>query len=48
MTLVKRSALALIVFTSLAGISPAFAAEEHPLVTAILKNWETRFQAKPT
>ncbi|MGE0242127.1 MAG: hypothetical protein AB7F09_03995 [Parvibaculaceae bacterium] len=48
MSLVKRSALVLIVFTSLAGIAPAFAAEEPPLVTAILKNWETQLKVKPT
>ncbi|WP_162918305.1 hypothetical protein [Taklimakanibacter deserti] len=48
MTLVKRSALALIVFTSLAGVSPAFAAEEPPLVTAILKTWESQLKVKPT
>ena len=48
MSLVKRSALALIVFTSLAGASPAFAAEEPPLVTAILKNWESQLKVKPT
>lgn len=48
MTLVKRSALALIVFTSLAGASPAFATEEPPLVTAIMKNWETQLKVKPT
>jgi hypothetical protein len=45
---VKRSALALIVITSMAGISPAFAAEEPPLVTAILKNWESQLKVKPT
>jgi len=48
MTLVKRSALALIVFTSLAGVSPAFAAEEPPLVAAILKTWESQLKVKPT
>jgi hypothetical protein len=48
MPLVKRSALAFIVVTSLAGISPAFAAEEPPLVTAILKNWESQLKVKPT
>jgi hypothetical protein len=48
MTLVKRSALALIAFTSLAGISSAYAAEEPPLVAAILKNWETQLKVKPT
>jgi hypothetical protein len=48
MTLVKRSALALMVFTSLAGVSPAFAAEVPPLVTAILKNWESQLKVKPT
>lgn len=48
MALVKRSALALIVFTSLAGVSPAFAAEEPPLVTAIMKNWESQLKVKPT
>ena len=46
--MVRRSALALIVFTSLAGISPAFGAEEPPLVTTILKNWESQLKAKPT
>jgi hypothetical protein len=45
---VKRSALALIVLTSLAGISPAFAAEQPPLVAAILKNWESQLKVKPT
>lgn len=48
MTLVRRSALVLILFTSLAGVSPALAAEEPPLVTAILKTWETQFKVKPT
>jgi hypothetical protein len=48
MTLVKRSALALVLFTSLAGVSSAFAAEEPPLVTAILKNWESQLKVKPT
>lgn len=48
MTLVKRSALALILATSLAGAAPAWAAEEPPLVTAILKNWESQLQVKPT
>jgi hypothetical protein len=48
MILVKRSALALIVSTSLAGVSPAFAAEEPPLVAAILKNWESQLKVKPT
>ena len=48
MTLVKRSALILILATSLAGAAPAWAAEEPPLVTAILKNWETQLQTKPT
>ncbi|MFZ5676633.1 MAG: hypothetical protein ACOZAM_27035 [Pseudomonadota bacterium] len=48
MTLVKRSALILILATTLAGAAPAWAAEEPPLVTAILKNWETQLQTKPT
>ncbi len=48
MTLVRRSALALIIFTSLAGVCPAFAADEPPLVTAILKNWESQLKVKPT
>lgn len=48
MTLVRRSALALILATSLAGAAPAWAAEEPPLVTAILKNWESQLQVKPT
>jgi hypothetical protein len=48
MTLVKRSALALLLFTSLAGASSALAAEEPPLVTAILKNWESQLKVKPT
>ena len=48
MALVKRSALALIVFTSLAGVSPAFAAEEPPIVTVLLKNWESQLKVKPT
>lgn len=47
MTVVKRSALALILFTSLAGISPAFAAEEPPIVTVLLKNWESQLKVKP-
>jgi hypothetical protein len=48
MSSIRRSALALIVFTSVAGISPAFGAEEPPLVTAILKNFESQFKVKPT
>lgn len=48
MPLVKRSALTLILFTSLAGIAPAFAAEEPPLVAALMKNWESQFKVKPT
>jgi len=48
MTLVKRSALALILFTSLAGVSPAFSADEPPIVTALLKNWESQLKVKPT
>ncbi len=48
MSLVRRSALGLILFTSLAGVSPAFAAEEPPLVTAILKTWENQIKVKPT
>ncbi|WP_119391416.1 hypothetical protein [Taklimakanibacter lacteus] len=48
MTVVKRSALALILFTSLAGISPAFAAEEPPIVMVLLKNWESQLKVKPT
>lgn len=48
MTLVKRSALVLILATSLAGATPAWAAEEPPLVTAILKVWENQLQVKPT
>lgn len=48
MSLVKRSALVFIAFTALAGASPGFAAEEPPLVAAILKNWETQLKVKPT
>lgn len=48
MTLVRRSALALILFTSLAGVAPAWAAEEPPLVTALLKSWEQQLKVKPT
>lgn len=48
MILVRRSALALILFTSLSSIAPAWAAEEPPLVTAILKSWENQLQTKPT
>lgn len=48
MRLVKRSALVLILATSLAGAASAWAAEEPPLVSAILKNWETQLQTKPT
>ncbi|MGE0007652.1 MAG: hypothetical protein AB7S92_18975 [Parvibaculaceae bacterium] len=48
MSPVKRSALALMVFTSMAGVPPAFAAEEPPLVIAILKNWESQLKVKPT
>lgn len=48
MTLVRRSALALILFTSLAGVAPAWAAEEPPLVTALLKSWEKQLKVKPT
>ena len=48
MTLVRRSALALVLFTSLAGVAPAWAAEEPPLVTAILKSWENQLKVKPT
>jgi hypothetical protein len=48
MTLVRRSAHALILFTSLAGVSPAFAAEEPPFVTVLLKNWESQLKVKPT
>ena len=48
MTLVRRSALALILFTSLAGVTPAWAAEEPPLVTALLKSWEKQLKVKPT
>lgn len=48
MRLVKRSALVLILATSLAGATSAWAAEEPPLVSAILKNWETQLQTKPT
>src|SRR5262249_54833438 len=45
---VKRSALALIVFTSLAGVSPAFAADEPPVIAALLKNYEIQAKVKPT
>ncbi|TMJ35567.1 MAG: hypothetical protein E6G89_18325 [Alphaproteobacteria bacterium] len=48
MKLVRRSALALVLFTSLAGIAPAWAAEEPPLVTALLKSWENQLKVKPT
>jgi hypothetical protein len=48
MTLVRRSALVLVFFTSLMGVSPVLAAEEPPLVAAILKTWETQFKVKPT
>lgn len=48
MTLFKRSALVLILATSLAGVAPVWAAEEPPLVTAIMKNWENQLQVKPT
>lgn len=48
MTLVRRSTLALILVTSLSGIAPAWAAEEPPLVTALLKIWENQLQTKPT
>ncbi|MGE3875388.1 MAG: hypothetical protein AB7F74_20735 [Parvibaculaceae bacterium] len=48
MALVKRSALALIVFVSLAGVSSAFAAEEPPIVAAILGNWESQLEVRPT
>ena len=48
MRLVKRSALVLILATSLAGATSAWAAEEPPLVSAILKNWETQLPTKPT
>src|SRR4051794_11172757 len=48
MTLVRRSALALILFTSLASVQPAWAAEEPPLVSALLKSWEKQLKVKPT
>lgn len=48
MTLVRRSALTLLLVTSLSGIAPAWAAEDPPLVAAILKNWENQLQTKPT
>jgi hypothetical protein len=48
MTLVWRTALALVLFTSLAGVAPAWAAEEPPLVTALLKSWEKQLNVKPT
>jgi hypothetical protein len=48
MTLVRRPALALVLFTSLAGVAPAWAAEEPPLVTALLKSWEKQLNVKPT
>ena len=44
---VKRSALALMVFTSLVGALPAFAADEPPVVAAMLKNVETRYKVRP-
>jgi hypothetical protein len=38
----------LILFTSLAGVQPAWAADEPPLVTALLKSWEKQLKVKPT
>ncbi len=48
MTLVRRHALPLILFVTMAGVSPAFAADEPAVVAAILKNWESQLKVKPT
>jgi hypothetical protein len=42
----RRAAFALSLFTTLA--SPAFAADEPPVVQAIFKTWETQYNVKPT
>jgi hypothetical protein len=42
----RRAAFALSLFTILA--SPAFAADEPPVVQAIFKNWETQYHIKPS
>ncbi len=48
MTLVRRPALAFMILAFLAGASPAFAADEPPVVTAILKLLETKYKVKPS